>query len=545
MRSRSTFLLTTLAILIASPAMASDIPWMTDVDAAIRVAQQSNRMVLVHFYTDSCPPCRKLESVVYSKPGVGQQIATNFVPVKINAEHNIELARRMGVDSWPTDVILDSSGKKLTKQRCPINQNAYLGQLAQAARYLGPTRAVQVASHPAPVVPGPRAATPPASPYGIPRAGDAYVPPSQPTQPPAVSGPATPPPTTGGRYAPAPQQVRSQPTPSAPVRTNPTAPTPGAPPAYTPYQPPAAGGTPRGPSTAINPNKSRPQPGYDSRVFNQNRGPVAPAPPAYKPAPQPPAYQPAPKAPAPQPRAYQPAPNTPAPYGAGPGQPAPRPQPQMPNYQLPKTPTAPAPNVPPRQVAPPVTQPPAYQPAPQAQVPPRPQAPPLAHPKPNTPPYGANPYRARPPIGAQPPGRPAPPNLREARAPSQPSPFALDGRCPVELAEREHWVTGDKRFGAVHLGQTYLFAGEAQQKKFLANPQFYAPAISGFDPVLAFDHGQKVAGNRKHGLTLGEGAQRRVYLFASEETLKQFCTDRGRYQSAVRTAEAAQQPVRR
>lgn len=130
-------------------------------------------------------------------------------------------------------------------------------------------------------------------------------------------------------------------------------------------------------------------------------------------------------------------------------------------------------------------------------------------------------------------------------APTQRSPFALDGKCPVALAEQHRWIAGDKRFGAVHRGKTYLFAGPEQQRKFMGNPDYYAPAISGYDPVMAFDHGQQVVGSRQHGLTLGDGPTRRVYLFASEETLDRFCNDKIRYQNAVRTAEAGIGPTRR
>ena len=453
MRSRLSILLAVVAMLIASPALSSDIPWMSDIDAAIRVAQQSNRLVLVHFYTDSCPPCKRLESVVYSQPGVGRQITENFVPVKINAEHNMKVAQQLGVDRWPTDVILDASGKFLARQSCPINQTVYLGKLAQAAQYLGPAAApgIQVASRPGSTVP---------SPYG---------PPQQQT----AAYPHNPPPV-----------VQSKPQP-APV----------SPSAYSPYQPPSGGS----PSPGVPPS-------YQPAPYSPTPSAAITPPPAYKPAPSPPvtttppAYKPAPSPVVTPPPAYKPAPYQPAP-------------------------------TPPRSAAPPSYQ----QPAPRN---------PQLQPQPGIPP-AAQPYGARPPV-TPPPRNSVPPNPRQATPPSQPSSFALDGNCPVELATREQWVRGDKRFGAVHRGQTYLFAGADQQRRFLASPDVYAPAISGLDPVLAFDHGQKVAGSRRHGLTLGDGPNRRVYLFASEETLARFCSDKGRYMSAVRTAEAGQrQPLRR
>lgn len=486
MRFRSSLLIAAMALFACSSAVASDIPWMSDIDAAIRVAQQSNRMVLVHFYTDSCPPCKRLESVVYSQPGVGPRIAANYVPVKINAEHNRKLARQLGVDRWPTDVILDASGKKLTKQPCPINQAAYLGQLAQAARYLGTASRVQMASRPGAPTAGPL--TPP--PTATPRNGSMgpATPENYFTRPPATNpGVASVPPRPGASA----KQYQIPPRNGAVAQPRVAT----APPAYQPAQPPIRNGV------------------QQMEEQRRQQG-LAYAPPAYSPAPKQPAPQPRvttrppvnPPAPQPgvaaQPPAYQPPMYNPAPQ-------QPAPQPRV-TTRPPMTPPAPQPRV--------ATQPPAHQP----------------------PPYSLATRQPAPRPQLNPPAQ-----VRTQQAPPQPSPFALDGMCPVALAETETWAQGDKRYGAVHRGKTYLFAGQEQQRKFLANPDYFAPAISGLDPVLAFDHGQRVSGHRNHGLTLGSGANRRVYLFASEQTLAQFCNDKVRYESAVRTAEAGQQPLRR
>ena len=117
------------------------------------------------------------------------------------------------------------------------------------------------------------------------------------------------------------------------------------------------------------------------------------------------------------------------------------------------------------------------------------------------------------------------------------APLALEGHCAVELVEHEKWVRGDRRFGAIHRGQTYLFSGQAQQQKFLANPDRYGPSLAGVDPVLALESRQMVPGLRKHGLFYNN----RVYLFSSEATLDQFCRSPARYADGVRFAEAAGQ----
>ncbi len=105
---------------------------------------------------------------------------------------------------------------------------------------------------------------------------------------------------------------------------------------------------------------------------------------------------------------------------------------------------------------------------------------------------------------------------------------SLDGMCPVALTEQKKWVVGDPQWGAYHRGRLYLFAGEAQQQRFLANPDHYSPVLSGYDPVVAFEQQQFKLGQRKHGVFF----KNRIYLFASEENLKRFYQSPDRFNQA-------------
>jgi len=109
------------------------------------------------------------------------------------------------------------------------------------------------------------------------------------------------------------------------------------------------------------------------------------------------------------------------------------------------------------------------------------------------------------------------------------SALGLDGYCPVRLGEKQTWALGDRRYGAVHRGRTYLFVGAEEQAKFLANPDAYAPMMSGYDVVLAMEQGQTVAGKRQHGVFFGT----KVFLFSSEETLQRFSQNPEQYMSGA------------
>lgn len=99
--------------------------------------------------------------------------------------------------------------------------------------------------------------------------------------------------------------------------------------------------------------------------------------------------------------------------------------------------------------------------------------------------------------------------------------FGLDGYCPVELVENSRWQPGKKAWGAIHRGRTYLFAGEDEQRRFLAHPDRYAPVSSGDDVVLLLEEGRSISGHREHGLKF-DG---HIFLFASESTLTRFLSN--------------------
>lgn len=112
-------------------------------------------------------------------------------------------------------------------------------------------------------------------------------------------------------------------------------------------------------------------------------------------------------------------------------------------------------------------------------------------------------------------------------------PLGLEGYCPVTVAERGVWTEGRPQWGARHRGRTYLFAGPEQQQAFLADPDRYAPALSGDDPVLALESGKSTPGQRCYGVTY----QSRMYLFATPETRTAFSSNPSRYTGRVAIAE--------
>ena len=116
-------------------------------------------------------------------------------------------------------------------------------------------------------------------------------------------------------------------------------------------------------------------------------------------------------------------------------------------------------------------------------------------------------------------------------------PLGLDGFCPVSLKLTRQWVQGDTRWGVIHRGRTYLFATAEKQQQFLADPDEYAPMISGNDPVEFVDNARLVPGERASGVFYSlESVGEHMYLFSSEENLQTFWNSPDRYARMVSEA---------
>lgn len=110
------------------------------------------------------------------------------------------------------------------------------------------------------------------------------------------------------------------------------------------------------------------------------------------------------------------------------------------------------------------------------------------------------------------------PNSPPVPAASDAAPVGLEGFCPVTLFDTRKWRRADVRWGVVHRDRTYLFAGPDEQRRFLENPDRYAPMLSGYDPVRYVEQGQLVDGRRQHGVWF----RNQMFLFADEGSLERF-----------------------
>ncbi len=98
------------SIALASTASAADV-WETDVDAAWTKATASGRPLVLFITTDGCFFCDKMAQETCRNATVVKDLTDGFVPVIVHAKKNAELVRRMGVQAFPTTVIVSKEAK--------------------------------------------------------------------------------------------------------------------------------------------------------------------------------------------------------------------------------------------------------------------------------------------------------------------------------------------------------------------------------------------------------------------------------------------------
>lgn len=139
MGDRKSFFLCVLSSCIAcsaSFASAAPIPWRVKVQDAVSEATKSGKPLLVSVSTDWCHYCKKMDLETFSNARVADHIQKCFVPLKVNGDKDRELVRMLGVQSFPTMVILAPNMKVIGTMkgfRTPDQLNEALESICTAS----------------------------------------------------------------------------------------------------------------------------------------------------------------------------------------------------------------------------------------------------------------------------------------------------------------------------------------------------------------------------------------------------------------------------
>jgi protein disulfide-isomerase len=101
--------------------------WGTDYKAALETAAKQKRLVLLDFTgSDWCGWCIKMDKDTFAKPEFEKFAADNLVLLEVDFPNNkpqpeaikaqnAGLAKKFGVDGYPTFVLVDASGKEVAR----------------------------------------------------------------------------------------------------------------------------------------------------------------------------------------------------------------------------------------------------------------------------------------------------------------------------------------------------------------------------------------------------------------------------------------------
>ncbi len=93
---------------------ASPINWIYSLDEGLKLAQGSQKPLMVYFYVDWCGWCKKLDREVYANPEI-VKLSSGFVCVKVDAEKYPADAQKYEVTAYATIIFMKANGDVIEK----------------------------------------------------------------------------------------------------------------------------------------------------------------------------------------------------------------------------------------------------------------------------------------------------------------------------------------------------------------------------------------------------------------------------------------------
>ena len=86
------------------------------------------RATLLQFSSAFCAPCRATRRIL----GEVAEVVPGVVHIEVDAEHHLDLVRRLGVLRTPTTLILDGAGREVSRAAGAPSRDTVLATLARA-----------------------------------------------------------------------------------------------------------------------------------------------------------------------------------------------------------------------------------------------------------------------------------------------------------------------------------------------------------------------------------------------------------------------------
>jgi len=124
--------LVAVAVMYKLQPFSGGVVWGSDYQKGLELAKQANKPILLAFYSTGCPYCEQMKRTTYKNSEVIKLVDESFVPIMLNADHEVDIARRFVQLGFPSYTVLNPDGSYVETFEGYLSAKDYMEQLTGA-----------------------------------------------------------------------------------------------------------------------------------------------------------------------------------------------------------------------------------------------------------------------------------------------------------------------------------------------------------------------------------------------------------------------------